>query len=672
MTNDCVPLITPTDCGPTTTATPLAADSTPTANLFAPMTPEAPPGTPPVVHAVTDPVTHWSGPNLAHAGQAAETALVCGAALAAMLVLIVAVAAVRPLEPHRLRNFAAAAWALPLTSALAGGSWSTPLSLLWDGAHHLAAGQLGGLSMMLILGLPATMVAASLWWAHFLVKTETVGLKSLRRTKRVQDSLTTRRHQAAARAAKLGAPLHRGHDIVLGTLVETVSYKSPGVWRSLTKRHEPWLAVPYVDAKKQQALFGTTGSGKTTLYEQYSEALFDYEWRAWQKWAGVPGMAGKHSRPLLAMISCKGGVDDHDLGLSIRKTMIARGVDPKRIALVGVPGMDTLDAWDKTPARDLRAMVAALLAATSEATTAEGQHFESMQTRIAALVVDNPTGKPRNHIEFLDLLVEDNLKKAWNYAPDVVRQIDAMQAEKVPQLDDALIKCTNLFEDLKDANGRVVFDDGVDLDDLDVLFMTVPALDKDAARAQVAMTLRLLMQRAGRTAKALRRSVILFIDELSALTTKHGSIGIEDIAERGRSQKIAMVFCGQSPESVASDEWSLNRLLKTCAGGVLLGYMENAGELCKHAGSVPVMLPSRHLIKGQRHGDEGQVSVGEKWLVDPARVSRFDTGEFVFFKQGRADYGRVVLRDKSEHTRLPGTSPAPAPRTGDDPTPATA
>ncbi|QLY33962.1 hypothetical protein H0264_18555 [Nocardia huaxiensis] len=671
MSPTCVPLITPEDCGPTAaTAAPAPSpviDFTPTDGPMPHITAEAPPGTPEVVRQVTDPVTQLSGPDLAHTGDVAQTALVCGAVLTAMLILIVAVAATRPLDPHRLRNFAAAAWALPLCSVLAGGSWSTPLSLLWDGATQLAAGDLGGLSMMAILGLPATMVAASLWWAHFLIKTETVGLKSLRRTKRVQDSLTARRHAAAARAAKKGAPPHRGHDIVLGTLAETVSIKSPGLWRSLTKRHQPWLSIPYADAKKPQGLFGTSGSGKTELMLEYASARFDYEWRAWQKWSGVPGMTGTHLRPLLVMISCKGGQDDRELGLSLRDTMRAKGIDPKRIALI-VPEMDTLDIWDKTPARDLRAMLAALLAATAEATTAEGQHFESMQTRIAALVVDNPSGKPRNHREFLDLLVEDNLKKAWHYAPDVVRQIDALQAEKVPQLDDALIKCTNLFEDL---NGRVVFDGGRDLDDLDVLFMTVPALDKDAARAQVATTLRLLLQRAGRTAKALRRSVILFIDELSALTTKQGTIGVEDITERGRSQRISTVFCGQSPESVASDAWALGRLLKTCSGGILLGYMENAGDLCKHAGSIPVMLPSRHLIKGQRHGDEGQVSVGEKWLVDPARVSQFGTGDFVFFKKGHARYGRVVLRARTDQARLPGTTPAPVRSTGDDPAPAT-
>ncbi|MGX1805176.1 hypothetical protein ACWIGI_05630 [Nocardia sp. NPDC055321] len=667
MSNNCQPLITPADCGDPGAVAPPADGA-----LFPPITAEPPPGLPPVVEEVTDPVTQWDGIDLAGAGHAAETALVCGAVLAAMLVLIVAVAATRPLEPHRLRNFAAAAWALPLTSALAGGSWSTPWSLLWDGAEHLAAGELGGLSMMFVLGLPATMLAASLWWAHFLIKTDTVGLKSLRRTKRVQDALTARRHQSAARAAKLGAPLHRGHDIVLGTHVDTVTHKSLGMWRSLTRRHEPWLAIPHADSKKQQALFGTTGSGKTGLITTYSTALFDYEWRAWQKWSGVPGMAGKHPRPLLVVISCKGGQDDRDLGVSLRESMLAQGIDKDRIALV-VPDMDTLDIWENTPARDLRAMLAALLTSTAEASTAEGQHFEEMQTRIAHLVVDAPIGPPRNHREFLERLDADKLKDIWNNAPDVVRQVDAMQAEKVPQIDDALIKCTNLFEHLKDTNGNMVFDGGRDIGDLDLLFMTVPALDKDAARAQVSATLRLLLQRAGRTAKDQRRSVILFIDELSALTTRKGSIGIEDIAERGRSQKIAMVFCGQSPESVAPDAWTLGRLLKTCAGGVLLGYMENAGELCKHAGSIPVMLPSRHLIKGQRHGDEGQVSVGEKWLVDPDRVRQFDTGEFVFFKRGHARFGRVILRDASAHTPLPGTAPTkPTPARGDDSAPAPA
>ncbi|WP_280359320.1 type IV secretion system DNA-binding domain-containing protein [Nocardia otitidiscaviarum] len=649
----CVPLITPTDCGPT--PVPLAAP-TPAPDPIPPIGPQ----TPPVVDEVADPVTGPGGPDWSSAAaEIATTSVVCGLVLVGMLILIVGVAALRPVDPHRLRNFAAAAWALPAVSALTGGSWSTPASLLWDGATDLAAGDLAGLSMMLVLGLPAALLAASLWWASFLIKTNTVGLKSLRRTKRVQDALTARRSRAAARAAKHGAPLHRGHDIVLGTLADRVNYRAVGVWRSLTQRHEPWLAVPYRDAKRQQALFGSTGSGKTELIKRYSTALFDYEWRAWQRWDGVPGMSGKHPRPLLVIIPCKGGEDDRVFGIQTREAMIGQGVDPARIALV-VPEMDRLDFWVNTPARDLRAIVAALMSSGSEATTAEGQHFGEMQTRIAHLVVDAPCGPPASTTELRARLNPEELKRIWNYAPDVVREIDAMQEEKVPQIDDALIKFSNLIESLKDHNGQVVFDGGRSIDDLDVLFMTVPALDKDAARAQVSATLRLLMQRAGRTAKAQRRSVILFIDELSALTTVKGSIGIEDVAERGRSQGVAMVFSGQSPESIAGDQWSLNRLLKTCAGGVLLGYLENAGELCKHFGSIPVMLPSRHLIKGQRHGDEGQVSVGEKWLVDPDRVRQFDTGEFVFVKAGRARYGRVVPLTPTDRTRLPGTTPTPA------------
>ncbi|MFB8001543.1 hypothetical protein [Nocardia sp. NPDC056000] len=661
MSNDCVPLITPTDCGPISMPV-LTEGPVPSVSPFASITPQAPPGTPPVVQQITEPVTHLTGPDLAQTGDIAQTALVCGAVLTAMLVLIVAVAATRPLEPHRLRNFAAAAWALPLTSALAGGSWSTPLSLLWDGAQELAAGDLGGLSMMLVLGLPATLLAASLWWAGFLIKTDTVGLKSLRRTKRVQDALTARRHLSAAQAAKRGAPLHRGHDIVLGTLADRVSFKGLGVWRSMNRRHQPWFSVPHHDAKKQQVLLGMTGSGKTELIKRYSIALFDYEWRAWQRWAAVPGASGKHPRPFLGLLSCKGGEDDIAFGREMQAAIIAQGIDPNRTAVVA-PGMDHLDIWTNTPARDLRAIVAALMD-SGEAVTAEGQHFDEMRTRIASLVVDAPTGPPSDSAEFLERLDATKLKEIWNYAPDVVRQIDAMQQEKVPQLDDALIKCTNLIEQLKDHNGQVIFDGGRDINDLDFLFMTVPALDKDAARAQVSVVLRLLMQRAGRTAKALRRSVILFLDELSALTTKKGSIGVEDVAERGRSQGVAGVFCGQAPESIAADQWSLNRFLKTCAGGILLGYMENAGELCKHFGSIPVMLPSRHLIKGQRHGDEGQVSIGEKWLVDPDRVRQFEAGDFVFAKAGHAWYGRVVPLDRSELTPLPGTrtdtSPAAA------------
>lgn len=664
MSNDCTPLITPADCGDALAVPP--PDPVPEAGPI----PDLPPETPPVVDHLTNRVGDVTSPDLSHAADIAATSLVCGLVLIGMLILIVGVAALRPVEPHRLRNFAAAAWALPAVSVLTGGSWSTPLSLLWHGTEQLADGDITGLPMMLILGLPATLLAGSLWWAHFLIKTETVGLKSLRRTKRVQDAMTVRRSRAAARAAKFGAPLHRGHEIVLGTRADTVSYRALGMWRLLTAQHRHWLTVPHADAKKQMALLGTTGSGKTELIKRFSAALFDYEWRAWQRWSGVPAISAKHPRPLLAMISCKGGEDDREFGLQMREAMLAQGIGEQQIATV-VPGMDHLDIFENTPARDLRAIIAALMSSGSQATTAEGQHFEEMQIRISHLVVDAPCGPPRNTTELLARLNPAKLKEIWNHAPDVVRQVDAMQEEKVPQVDDALIKTTNLVEQLKDHNGQVVFDGGKNIDDLDFLFMTVPALDKDASRAQVGATLRLLMQRAGRTAKRLRRSVILFIDELSALTTLKGSIGLEDIAERGRSQGVAVVFCGQAPESIAADAWALNRLLKTCAGGILLGYLENAGDLCKHFGSIPVMLPSRHLIKGQRHGDEGQVSVGEKWLVDPDRVRRFQTGEFVYAKAGFAQFGRVVILDKSQPTSLPGTTIA-QPADGENPAPAAA
>lgn len=161
-----------------------------------------------------------------------------------------------------------------------------------------------------------------------------------------------------------------------------------------------------------------------------------------------------------------------------------------------MPGGDKLDIWSGMPARDLRAIVEELLSGGAEATTSEGEHFDGMRARIAALVVDAPIGPPRSSAEFLERLHPDKLKDIWGNAPDVVRQVDAMQEEKVPQIDDALIKCSNLFDQLKDHDGQVVFDGGKRIGELSMLFMTVPALDKDAARAQVGATLRMVMQHA--------------------------------------------------------------------------------------------------------------------------------------------------------------------------------
>ncbi|WP_433193819.1 hypothetical protein ACQP1G_34240 [Nocardia sp. CA-107356] len=652
MTNqNCQPILTPTDCAPlgapTTAPTPdpaVPVDQAPLPSIE--------------VHPVKPPVTQLDGidlPDMAAVAHIAGAATLCGVVVVAMLVMIVAVAYYWPLAPHRLRNFAIGSLLLPATSALAGGSWSTPAVLLWSGASRVADGDWAGLRMMLALGVPFAALVGTYVWAKFVHKTHTVGLKSLGRTERVKDAMVARKLARAARAAKLGAPYSCGEGIVLGPLADRTSAKPAGLWQELTASHHQWMVLPHKQAKRHLVLTGTTGSGKTETIKRYFVGMLDYEWRAFQQWKDVPGMRRKHPRPLLAVVSCKGGEDDKDLGIEIRDYALRMGIDPARIAMV-MPGADRLDMFDM-PARDMRAVAADLLNA-GEATTSEGQHFDEMRRRIVSLVIDAPVGPPRSSTEFLERLHADKLIDIWGGAPDVKRMVAAMQDEKVPQIDDVLIKASNLFDLLRDLNGQFVFDGGKRLDDIDVLYVTVPGQDKDAARAQVSAILRMVMQRAGRTAKEQRRSVTLIIDEVSATTTSKGSIGLVDVCERGRSQGVALLFAAQSQEGLAADAWSLNRLLKSCAGGLLLGYSENAGDLCKHLGSVRGMLPSRHLIKGQRHGDEGQVSVGEMWLVDPDRLRQLDTGEFVYARARRAQWGRVIPVEATELTPLPGTPAA--------------
>ncbi|MEG8177473.1 hypothetical protein GZH49_02860 [Nocardia terpenica] len=661
MSTDCQPLITPDDCHPTGADAPVTDTPVPHSGPLIQIHPEAPPGVPaPVRHAVDPVVQHiggWHAPDLSHAAHFAGTSLVCGLVVVAMLVMIVAVATGWPLAAHRLRNFAIAALLLPFTSALAGGSWSTPLSLFWSGACEVTAGDWSGLRMMLALGAPFAALTATYVRAKTVVKADTVGFKHLGRTERFRERAQARTFRAAVRAARLGAPHSAGSSIVLGALADRANTHAAGLWRELTGRHQHWLTVPHREVKKHQGIIATTGAGKTELIKRHAFAVFDYEWRAWQRWKDVPGMNLVHKKPQLAIISCKGGQDDIDFALEVLSIATAYGIPREEIALV-IPGGDRLDIWKNMSASDQCAIMGEFLGADNAASTSEGQHFEDCRKRIVSLVCKAPIGAPDSSREFTRRLAAHVLKDSWGNDSEVNRQIAALQNEKVDQLDDALNKCANLFELLADANGNVVFDGGKSIDEVTVLFMTVPPLDKDAGRAQVQATLRLLMQRAGRTAKPLRRSVTAYLDEASALTTKRGSIGLEEIAERGRSQNVSLVFAGQSPESLAGDKWTLDRLLKACAGGLLLGYFENAGELCKHFGSVHVMLPTRHLIKGQRHGDEGQVSVGERWLVDPDRVRQFDTGDFVYAKAGHAWYGRVVQVDHRQLAPLPGTPAA--------------
>ncbi|APA97599.1 type IV secretory system conjugative DNA transfer family protein [Nocardia seriolae] len=657
--SDCVPLITPEDCGPTTTAPVPTTTPPPDTGLFTGLHPEAPPGTPKPLQQATD----WHWPDASGVLHGLGTGI-AALAVVSVVVLVGLAAAYRwPLSAARLRNFSVATVALPMVSAVASWSWSVPFALFWTGASRISGGDWSGLRAMLVVAVPAGSLVAVWWWAKFLLKTDTVYLKSVAHTERVKAALAERRSRAAARAAKLGAPYSAGANIVLGTHADQTDAKPPGLWRALTSRHMHWLMVPHREVKKHLGIIATTGSGKTQLIIRFVLAVLDYEWRAWWQWKDVPGMRARHPRPLIVVITCKGGQDDIELGTELVGFLLAMGIDPDRIATV-VPGGDRLDIYQNMPARDMRAIHQDLIA-PGEATTSEGQHFDEMRRRIVSMVIDAPIGPPNSPAEFLRRLNPEVIKDIWGHSPDIVRQVKALQADKVPQIDDALIRCTNLFELLTDADGRIVFDGGKQLEDIDFLFMTVPALDRDAARAQVSATLRLIMQRAGRTARHARRSVTVFLDEASKLNSKAGSIELEDVAERGRSQGVSLVFSSQSPEGLAGNKWELDRLLKACAGGMILGYFENAGELCKHFGSVRYLLPSRHLIKGQRHGDEGQVSVGERWLVDPDRVRGFDIGEFVYAKGGHADFGRVVQAHRATVTPLPGTPAAEAARRSD-------
>lgn len=651
---ECHSLITPKDCDPlgtNTPAPPAAPEPAPPVeagpDTAGPITPEAPP---------IKGVEGWDLPaiDLSAVGDAASAATVCGVVIVALLVMIVAVAARWPLAPHRLRNFAVASLLLPASSALLGGSWSVPASLLWSGAARVADGDLGGVRMMLALGAPIAALAATYWWAQFVHKTNTVGLKSLAHTERVKDAMVARKFARAARAAKYGAPFTSSDGIVLGPLADITTSKPSGVWQELTARHENWLVVPHKQAQRHVLICGGTGSGKTETILRYSFAKLKYEWDGWQRWKDVPAMRRKHPRPLLVLVSCKGGEDDRILGREVRDLALRSGIAPARIAVV--PEFDRVNAF-KMPARDMRGVFGEMFTA-GESSTSEGQHFDELRRRVVSLVVDAPVGPPESSEEFIARLNGEKLLDIWGHSPDVKRMITALQGEKIDQIDDMLIKATNLFDLLKDHNGQMVFDGGKDLDDLDVLYVTVPGMDKDAARAQVASLLRMVMQRAGRTAKDQRRSVTMVIDEVSATTTNKGSIGLIDVCERGRSQGVALAFAAQSAEGFAPDQWSLNRLLKSCAGGLILGYNENAGELCEHLGTVRKSLPSRHLIKGQRHGDEGQISVGEGWLVDPDVLRQFDTGDVVYARGRRAQWGRVVRVNKDEITPLPGTPAA--------------
>lgn len=200
--SDCVPLITPEDCGPTTTAPVPTTTPPPDTGLFTGLHPEAPPGTPKPLQQATD----WHWPDASGVLHGLGTGI-AALAVVSVVVLVGLAAAYRwPLSAARLRNFSVATVALPMVSAVASWSWSVPFALFWTGASRISGGDWSGLRAMLVVAVPAGSLVAVWWWAKFLLKTDTVYLKSVAHTERVKAALAERRSRAAARAAKLGAP----------------------------------------------------------------------------------------------------------------------------------------------------------------------------------------------------------------------------------------------------------------------------------------------------------------------------------------------------------------------------------------------------------------------------------------------------------------------------------
>ncbi len=553
-------------------------------------------------------------------------------------------------DGRTLRNYTVGSLLLPAVSMLASWSPVAPLEWCAAGAHAVAGGDWSGVRLMLAAVVPAAFTVSTLVWAHHELKVATVGLKSLAANERARHRMTVRRNAAAARAARFGAPMSAGDGVVLGVHAEQTSQRPRGLWSELTARHQSWIVVPHKASRRHVCVVGTTGMGKTTLLLRLALAMFSSEWRAWWRWRLVPGARNSCKRPLLIVLSCKGGQSDIEFGTDLRQAMIAAGIDRDRTA--SVPADDRLDMFSMG-ARDMRAVVAALMGVGESSATSEGQHFEELRKRVTSLVVDAPAGPPRSTAELLDRLHPDRLLAAWGGDPQIKRQIDALQEEKVPQLDEALIKFSNLFDTLKDTQGRGLFEGGVSLADLDMLYVTVPGtVDPDSARAQVAAVIAMVMQYASGTHG---RSITLIVDEASAVATRAGGIDLIGVAERGRSQGVSVIFSAQSVEGLGPDEQSQRRLIKSSAGGSLLGYTEDPDFMCKVYGPIRSVSSTRHLIKGQRHGDEGQSQVEEKWLVDPNRIRAMDTGDICYVRGGRAVWGRVVPVTPSTITRLPGT-----------------
>ncbi|MEV6769936.1 hypothetical protein AB0N05_15045 [Nocardia sp. NPDC051030] len=706
--NNCQPLITPLDCGPTTpvpaptTAIPApATECRPVITAYDCGTVSAPNEAHPLVVSST-PAAAQHEPGWLHfmnthdaslnpdvpwlhdlPGLLADAGTAIG--FGGIVFTVGAAAAARSgWDPARLRNYTAGSLVLPITTAAMTTSVWTPLELYAHGAALAADAEwLAGLLQMSVTGVPVGLLAATWWWARRCNRLHTIGKKDIPATERAQrreiDAKFATARELATRATPLTLVTGHGRgrrQIVLGRRAVKVSQHRKSVARELVSTTDTLLTIPYSAIRKNVGVLGGPGSGKTTGLCRVSVASHVASQERYLAAAATPkamrkALGIKPKRPLGLFLTCKGGIEDMVTWADLKAGLLAAGVHPSRIAMVPA---DKLSIWWLPPA-PLRHVIEDL-APTAAASDSAQKFYEELRISLVHLIIDAPdpdAGKgpgenqPDGSKEFMNRFDELWLWHAWGgefnaeghlvmpetpkYKPELKAILAACQG-KQPVLPAETARFDNLFRELDG-----VFDGDHELLDKDYWFITVPGTaQKSVATSQAKAVIKLVEQVA---ATDHGREITFTVDEYSRVSD---GASLTDACEALRSQDVASIVGAHSFESLAGTDRDAKQLMKAWSGGLLCFGLEGPDEIVTLYGTRRALEPSRHTLK-DRHGDEGQVRMQDALLIDPNLLRRLEPGDCVYVSHGIAIWGRVT-RMNPDHIPLLPMEPMPGHRPG--------
>lgn len=696
---NCRPLITPLDCGPTTPPAPSPAPTgecqpliTPAdcGTIPAPVNPTAAPSSSaaepdsPLLHFMDthDPTLssdlsglHDLGAFLADAGAALGFT---GAVFAAAAL----VAARSGWDAARLRNFAVGSLALPVTTATVAASPWTPLALYAHGAGLVTdAHFMAGMLQMSVTGVPAALMAATLWWARRVDRLHTVGKKDIPATERAQRREIDAKFAAARALATHATPLTTvtGHgrgrrQIVLGRRAEKVSQHRKSVAGQLVSTTDTLLTVPYSAVRKHIGALGGPGSGKTTGLCRLSVAAHVASHERYLAAAAMPTAARKAlgikpKRAVSLFLSCKGGIEDLVTYTELKAALMAAGVHPSKIAMVPA---DKLKLWSLAAA-PLRHVIEDL-APTAKASDSAQKFYEELRISLVHLIIDAPdpdAGKgpgenlPDSSKEFMARFDPAWLWHAWGgefdgdghyVIPDKpehrpeLNAIIAANDGKQPVLPAETARFDNLFRELDG-----VFDGPHSLLDKDYWFITVPGTAQKSVAISQAKAIIKLVEQVAATPHGCE--ITFTIDEFSRVSE---GASLTDACEALRSQDVACIVGAHSFESLAGTDRDAKQLMKAWSGGLLCFGLEGPDEIVTLYGTRRALEPSKHTI-GDHNGDEGQVRMQDALLVDPNLLRRLEPGDCVYINRGTATWGRITPLNPDDIPLRP-TEPIPGRR----------